>query len=236
MIVFGTYSFCIDEYKIEEVDLPFRFEEFDEIELRIQVIHLFMIPLFPLKKSWVIDREGKKLKLDYNIQNQLNKSKGRRATPWYAYSWLVLTPIVFLLSSIFMTIDYENTQNSIIENKKKRIDQKHEKIMNPSVGDYYVVYDVEYSNTIFKVIDFSDDSTTLKIPVVKKELFWGDDIVKYFDDDSNWFAIVKVSKTSLDSACVKNPENMGQFQGAPIPGIANGKLFKIDRVERVVEF
>ncbi len=236
MLIFGQYSFSIDEYTGFEINLPNVFERNDFVQLKVSVFHVFWIPLFPFNKQWVLTRNGEELVVNPEASKLLDRHKGRKRVPWYSFSWLFLIPVLFIFYSVYSKVDERIKHKQRVANNTKWIQKKTDAIMNPEKGDYYVITNVEYPSSVFKVIDFSRDSTIIQVPTVKEQLYWGggnfskwDD---YFADGSKGFRKVRVAKEDLDAACTKNVENLSRFKGAPIPGVTDGRLLKIDRVER----
>lgn len=96
--IIGVYPFPIKEYEPPD-SFGYRYE------LVAYVFHLFWIPIFPIRKDWIISVDGKgDARVDKETSDRLTAIHGKKRYPWYTFSWLILFPI--LLSGYILIKKY----------------------------------------------------------------------------------------------------------------------------------
>ncbi len=170
IIAFGIRSYKILEKTFTDLHLP-EPEEPMSLEARQYYFHLCYIPLFPIKKKWVIRKSDNKLYEPSDlIQYAVMKENIRLGKTVFAFSGLILTALVLagiMLGSIVRQINYKKQD---LEYLKMKYTHLNEKIANPSKLDYYYFnFTSEDSyllsnQTVFKVVDFDNQSVTFITP------------------------------------------------------------------------
>jgi hypothetical protein len=158
MIVFGVSNYTIRQWTTAHLKLPVDPAYRDTILYRQQYFHLMYIPLFGIKKYWILKRKtiGKRLIDFYEVPDDWKKlaqeSIARRPVQWYyklgPYSFFFAA---ILAGFIYLSIPVVNSairsvwpaNNEIISAEQlleaeNRVELSvKEKIKNPSTADFY---------------------------------------------------------------------------------------------------
>lgn len=240
MIIFGHYTIPIKTYKPEELPFGSQFQQGDLIQLRVQVGHLFWIPFFPMWKGWVLVRKGEKRKLNPEANQQLD-AIGGRSHPWYAFTGLFLIPLLFVGFQVWQHQKEKRLEGYRLTRAIATIEETAGEIQTPTLQDYYMIFpgrcEENYMNSAFKVVDFSKDSISLKVPPPDIKLPYNQiEIRDLFSDSSLIFTYHTLAKSTLDSAVFKDPHgDYYFFEGRPIAPISVTACLKIGRIDQIPE-
>lgn len=204
-IKFGTYSFKIKSYSVQDLGL-YGVENFT-FNIYQKVFHFMYIPIFPVEKHWKIkDRETKKEVVDTTpeIRTAINMKMLKNRSPIWSYSGtLILSlPILFLLGyAVFGAVDITVENIDKILDKKNRISTKEDLVRLPKIDDVYTFKIIEVNavtdmhgniakyepNPYFspEKIDYSvdyisKDSVGFNFVEDQGHLIYGDDVKKEF--------------------------------------------------------
>jgi len=230
--LFGVYPIPIKGYE------PPNSSGF-KYELVVYVFHLFLIPLFPIRKDWILSIEGKEdAKVDKKTSNELTAIHGKGKSPWYAYSWFILFPVLLLGYNLNKKIWYNKiNSNAFTISDQKRYNEKQNQIGNPSVDDYYIIEpgycnSRSYHSTIFKVAGFTDDSIRFQIPLDKnwKGRYAGIEWKQYFSNKSIKFKFRFISKKDLILLSARREGDLEKYSKKVLRNITGGKCIYIEKI------
>jgi hypothetical protein len=135
-----------------------------------KVFHLFLIPFFPFKKYWALKRGMEKLEVLPPIHAKLNKEAGK-STPWYAFSWFFLAPVLIALALGYSEYDNWNNKRRSRNHIISYVENTKEKINKASPGELIRISISKnqngYSNTYTTVMVEANakDSLLVRVPL-----------------------------------------------------------------------
>ena len=153
MIIYGWNAKNIKQAPLGEAyECPDCHQKQSVLAIFAHYLHIFWIPLFPLRKRAHIvcmncGRAEKEGHLEGDMKQKVRQLKGAVKIPWWMFSGLGI--ILIVISSYFITEFFEGQASS-------------SKALSPKVGDVYVIHNPEetseYDHYLMKVLTVSEDS------------------------------------------------------------------------------
>ena len=247
MLIFGHYSFCIQKHHPSELPFKHDLQPDDTIELRMQVVHVFWIPIFPFGKIWIINPgNGNKGKVNEQMSQVLDLHFGRRRTPWYSFLGIILILLSIPGGKLYRTLADRHEIREAKEHHAAMIKLKADFIENPSLIDFHVFGlhgngGINKGEVILKVDGISSDSILFKqfVPTATGFRWSGDEEGwrKVFADSSRAFNYFTVAKKDLQGICdtqYTGPGTTGYrgFPGKKIAAIDTSMTVVLGRIVR----
>jgi hypothetical protein len=159
-IVFGLGSLKLKSFTPEELKIQDLVPANSSIELRNKYFHLFWIPLFPVRKVWVINLAGKHYSVSEEAAKAIETKKHLKRTPFYLFSGLILligaAVVIGGWNSLLKQKGINHTRSMI----KKDIEAINKKIEETDTSDFF----------LFTQISIPDKSCLMKVIAVKGDL------------------------------------------------------------------
>jgi hypothetical protein len=164
-ILYGIGSIKIKTFTLDELNINSDLPNNLSVVSRQTYFHLFFIPFFPLRKSWVGMLQGKYYQLSPEIISQIKLKVNSGVTPWYSFIGMILLFGFFIFLGVNSSIKRTNADNAkekFAETQQGRIVSE---INNTDTTDYYVFRQKSESDksTIFKVDFVKGDSIGFQI-------------------------------------------------------------------------
>lgn len=157
-IVFGSRSFRLRKFSIEELGLP-ESENFDvSVEVRQAYFHFCYIPFFSLGKFYAIRENNKLHDVPEHLRPYVTAVASKIKTPWYTY----LGAILVLIGFICYKVDVANTEKEMHER-----DLANFYARKTSLDDKLTHLTTRDIITLKQHVGYSEDPLCLKVEGVK---------------------------------------------------------------------
>ncbi|GEM_PF-5670965 len=237
-IIFGTYSVRIKEVDADLINSNPRERREGVIDVRQKCFHLFYIPVFPIKKLFLLKSEHGVSELSSEQVVELKK-KIKLRTPFYSFGWI----IIGLLSLLWSFTSYEwnrsAVENRLSDDYEKQVAVNEERLTKLDTTDYIKFMETGWAedNGVYGKIEFvSKDSVMISKLVTdfsEKEQFISHKVRSfYFSNEAalkqNTVSIQDLQRTICSS--YDSVENRS-FKGVQIFG--GNRFYRMEYVERL---
>ena len=246
-MVFGHYSIPIKTVEGREIPPQLSPGPGAKYQLIIRVFHIMWIPIFPFAKMWVLSRDGNKYELDARYRKNLDRAFGRRSTPWYAFAGPILIfgfPLIggigaLLFGGLGDSFTRSNKKVPYTATIEKQLNEKRDKINNPSSDDYYWITYLDADNrtasTTLKVDRFTADSILFSVPTTTNQISWSSDAYKvgYFVNENAFVKPLMLAKADLLSSIDEQEADPNAKYYFPISGLLDDARLNISTIKRI---
>ncbi len=208
-MVLGHYTVGVERYSAAQVAHLFQIAPTEYVEKAVKLGHFMFIPFFPMEKMWVLNKNGERFKIKYEVAQQLERQFGALRAPWYAFAGLYLVAVLYVGYSISGSVAQNKWTNQLQTDAQNLLTQRLALVNEPTVHDYYTLKR-NYEPFVVKVNNSTRDSIEFLVPTpirtlnynakkdyliaylnapdsatVKKKLAKAD-IEKYFASEADW--------------------------------------------------
>lgn len=199
-MIFGYYTVAVERYTAAQVAHLFKIDATEHVEKAVKLGHLLFIPFIPMEKMWVLNSNGERFKIKYEVAQQLERHFGALRSPWWAFAGLYLVAILYTGYSIQSKLSHNKFTNQLEEKAQQVFADRVALLQAPTVHDYYTLKH-EYQPFLVKVNGFTQDSIEFLVPTPIQAIPPGDDrhgFVAYLNEPDAATVSRKLAKADIE--------------------------------------
>jgi hypothetical protein len=162
--LFGWNSFKVRSFTLSEIGITNQSEAGLEFEVRQSYFHIFWIPFFPLRKRWVVRKDGKMYEMPGEIQAVAERKLTGVGMPWYTFTGPILLLAAGIIFLMITSRENGESHKKGAEMFKAKAEELTARLQHLTTNDFITIEDRSHSShhvSFLKVEDIKGDEITV---------------------------------------------------------------------------